>query len=134
MALIDHYLLIKSAHVGFVMLSGSVFLARGIGALMDAKWPTIKAVRKVSMLIDISLLTAAILLLFALHWNPFVIPWLEAKLSLLLAYIGFGLVTLRFAKTQMGKTLGFVVALFCYVLMFSIARAHDPAGFLRSFM
>lgn len=76
MALADYYLLTKNTHVGLVMLSGSVFLARGLGVLMGSNLPLARPVRIVSMTIDSALLTAAILLLFILQLNPFVTPWL----------------------------------------------------------
>lgn len=133
MALVEYYVPIKASHIGLVMLSGSVFVARGLAVIMGSTLVLERPVRIASMLIDTALLIAAILLLVMLQWNPFVIPWLQAKLSLLLGYIFFGVVTLRLAKTQVGKITGYVLAILCYVLMFSIARAHDPAGFLRAF-
>lgn len=133
MALVDYYLLTKAAHVGLVMLSGSVFLARGLGVLMGSSLPLTRPVRITSMVIDSALLTAAILLLFTLQLNPFAMPWLQAKLGLLLAYIFFGVMTLRLASTPARRTMAFVAALLCYVMMFSIARLHDPVGLLRWF-
>lgn len=129
MALIEYYAQVKAAHVGLVMLSGSIFVGRGIAVIMGDTLVLKRPVRIASMVIDTALLAAAITLLVMLSWNPFTISWLQAKLVLLLGYIGFGMMTLRFAKTQRGKVIGYVLALLCYVMMFSIARAHDPLGF-----
>ena len=38
---------------------------------------------------------------------------------------------LRRARTLRGKALAFAAALTCFLMMFAIARTHDPLGFLR---
>jgi uncharacterized membrane protein SirB2 len=50
---------------------------------------------------------------------------------LLVAYIVLGTMALRRARTLTGKVLAFAAALTCFVMMFTIARTHDPLGFLR---
>ncbi|MCC7516172.1 MAG: SirB2 family protein [Pseudomonadales bacterium] len=131
MTLSGIYLLVKAAHIGLVMLSGSLFLARGLGVLMGSRLPMVKPIRIASMMIDTALLVAAILLLFILHLNPFVVHWLQAKLVMVILYIFFGVATFRLARKQSSKVAAYVAALLCYVIAFSIARAHDPAGMLR---
>lgn len=131
MALADHFLLIKAAHVGLVMLSGALFAGRGVGVLLGATMPMATPIRRLSQVIDTALLAAALLLLAVLQLNPFATPWLLAKLVLLVAYIGFGTLALRRAPTPAGKALAFGAALTCFVMMFAIARSHDPLGFLR---
>ena len=131
MALADHYLLIKASHVGLAMLSGGLFAGRGVGVLLGAAMPMSASVRRLSQVIDIALLAAALLLLATLQLNPFATPWLLAKLMLLVAYIVLGTMALRRARTLTGKVLAFAAALTCFVMMFTIARTHDPLGFLR---
>ena len=131
MALADFYPLIKASHVGLVMLSGGLFAGRGIGVLLGATMPRSAPVRRCSQVIDTALLVAALLLLATLQLNPFAVPWLLAKLVLLVAYIGFGILALRRAPTLAGKGLAFAAALLCFVMMLMIATTHDPLGFLR---
>lgn len=131
MALADHYLLIKASHVGLAMLSGGLFAGRGVGVLLGAAMPMSASVRRLSQVIDIALLAAALLLLATLQLNPFATPWLLTKLMLLVAYIVLGTMALRRARTLTGKVLAFAAALTCFVMMFAIARTHDPLGFLR---
>ncbi|MBS0429502.1 MAG: SirB2 family protein [Proteobacteria bacterium] len=131
MALADHYLLIKASHVGLAMLSGGLFAGRGVGVLLGAAMPMSAPVRRLSQVIDTALLAAALLLLATLQLNPFATPWLLAKLMLLVAYIVLGTMALRRARTLTGKVLAFTAALTCFVMMFTIARTHDPLGFLR---
>ena len=130
MALADFYPLIKASHVGLVMLSGGLFAGRGIGVLLGATMPMSAPVRRCSQVIDTALLVAALLLLATLQLNPFAVPWLLAKLVLLVAYIGFGILALRRAPTLAGKGLAFAAALLCFVMMLMIATTHDPLGFL----
>ena len=82
MALADHYLLIKAAHVGLAMLSGGLFAGRGVGVLLGAEMPMLTPVRRLSQVIDTALLAAALLLLATLQLNPFATPWLLTKLML----------------------------------------------------
>lgn len=131
MALADFYPLIKASHVGLAMLSGGLFAGRGVGVLMGATMPMSTPMRRLSQVIDTSLLAAALLLLVTLQLNPFATPWLLAKLMLLVAYIVFGTLALRRAPTRAGKALAFAAALTCFVMMVAIARTHDPLGFLR---
>lgn len=132
MALADFYPLIKAAHVGLAMLSGGLFAGRGVGVLMGATMPMSTPVRRLSQVIDTCLLAAAVLLLATLQLNPLATPWLLAKLMMLVAYIVFGTLALRRAPTQAGKALTFSAALTCFAMIFTIARTHDPLGFLRS--
>ena len=131
MALADFYPLIKASHVGLVMLSGGLFAGRGVGVLLGATMPMSPVVRRCSQVIDTALLVAALLLLATLQLNPFTSPWLLAKLVLLVAYIGFGILALRRAPTLAGKGLAFAAALLCFVMLLMVATTHDPLGFLR---
>ena len=131
MALADFYPLIKASHVGLVMLSGGLFAGRGVGVLLGATMPMSPVVRRCSQVIDTALLVAALLLLATLQLNPFTSPWLLAKLVLLVAYIGFGILALRRAPTLAGMGLAFAAALLCFVMMLIIASTRDPLGFLR---
>ena len=131
MALADFYPLIKASHVGLVMLSGGLFAGRGVGVLLGATMPMSPVVRRCSQVSDTALLVAALLLLATLQLNPFTSPWLLAKLVLLVAYIGFGILALRRAPTLAGKGLAFAAALLCFVMMLIIASTRDPLGFLR---
>lgn len=128
MSLIAIYPQLKAAHVGLVLLSGAFFALRGMAVLAGAHWPSQALVRRASMAIDSALLLAAVLLLAALNLNPFATPWLLAKLALLVAYVLLGVLALRTARTNAGRTLALMAALGCFGAMVSIARAHHPLG------
>jgi len=125
------YPVAKALHVGLAITSGGLFAGRGIGVLMGAAMPTSRPMRRLAQVIDTALLAAALLLLAILGLNPVTTPWLATKLALLVAYIVLGILALRVARTRAGKAVAFVGALTCFVLMFTIARTHDPLGPLR---
>ena len=86
--LAELYPWVKTTHVALALTSGGLFAGRGIGVLLGAQTPMAAPVRHLSQAIDSALLLAALLLLATLQLNPFATPWLQAKLMLLLAYIG----------------------------------------------
>lgn len=121
MALVDWYLPLKQAHVGLVLLSGSLFALRGLAALAGARWPNAASVRRSSVVIDTGLLTAAVLLLVTLDLNPLVTPWLRAKFLLLVAYIVLGTLALRRARSVPVRWLCYVAAIACFLSMYQVA-------------
>ncbi|HEY0876943.1 MAG TPA: SirB2 family protein [Zeimonas sp.] len=133
-ALLELYPQIRLAHIGFVVASGTLFTARAISTIAGARWSASKAARRASWLIDTGLLAAALLLLYVLRLNPFVVPWLAAKIALLLVYIGLGTMALRRAHSTTSRIAWSIAALACFAMMVSIARAHDPLGVLRGWI
>lgn len=126
----DWYSSIRWLHIGLVFTSGALFAVRGVGVLCAADWSMHALVRRLSYGIDTLLLSAALLLLHILQLNPFAVPWLRVKLGLLLLYIVLGSFALKRAKTRGGRALCFAAALLCYSFMVTVARAHNPWGFL----
>lgn len=131
--LIEFYPAIKATHISLALLSVGLFTLRGIGVQLGIRAARARLVRRASVVIDTALLGAALLLLAARNINPFAVTWLQVKLALLIAYILFGILALRAARTRGGKLAAFIVALSCFGMMFSVARTHDPAGFLSVF-
>lgn len=131
MGLAELYPLVRAGHIGLALLSGGLFVARGVGVLLGVAAAMAPRVRRASQVIDTALLAAALLLLAILGLDPFTTPWLQAKLVLLVAYIVFGTLALRRSPTRAGKALAFAAALCCYAMLLAIARTHDPLGFVR---
>lgn len=134
MTLVELYPVVKTMHIGLVLASGSLFVLRGVAVLLGYSVAMRAPVRYLSYAIDTALLAAALLLLAMLHLNPFTTPWLAAKLALLIAYIVLGSLALRRAHTLPRRALAFVAALLCFGAMYSIARRHDPLGFMVWFL
>lgn len=124
----DLYLPLKTAHITLVVLSVTLFTARGLGVLAAAGWPMVAAVRRASVVIDSLLLASGATLWWLLGLHPLHQPWLGTKLVLLLVYIVLGVFALRRARTTRARALFFVAALAVVAFMASIALAHDSRG------
>jgi uncharacterized membrane protein SirB2 len=101
--LAQHYLTILHLHVGCVVLSGTLFGARGLMRLRGLALANHRALRIASYLIDTALLTAAILLTLVIHQYPLANGWLTVKLAVLLAYIALGALALKRARSERGR-------------------------------
>ncbi len=126
--MIEFYPQIKLVHVAAVVLSGSLFLLRGLAVQGGARLGMATPVRFLSYGIDIVLLSAALMLLAILPAAVFANGWLWAKLGLLIVYILLGSFALKRGRTQGMRWSCFVAALLTYGAMFTIARAHHPLG------
>lgn len=130
--LVELYPLIKMTHIGLALSSGILFLCRAVGSLIGLSHLALaRPIRRLSVAIDTLLLLAALLLLYILRLDPLAVSWLQAKLVLLVAYIVFGTLALRRARTRRGRLVALILALLSFALIFAIARTHDPMGWLR---
>jgi uncharacterized membrane protein SirB2 len=134
MTLASYYLQIKLAHVGLVLGSGVLFAVRGAALLAGQPWPMLRPLRWLSVAIDTLLLAAGVTLWSVLGLNPVRDAWLGAKLIALLVYIGLGSFALRRGRTPGQRALYFAAALAVFGFMISIARAHQPLGFLQRWL
>jgi uncharacterized membrane protein SirB2 len=130
-ALAAWYPFIKQWHIALVALSGTLFVARGVGVLAGTRWPMRRAPRIASVAIDTLLLAAGATLWALLQLNPLRESWLGAKLVLLVVYVVLGTWALRRARTLVTRTLFLLAALAVFATMIGIALAHDAAGFWR---
>ena len=125
--LTEHYLLIKNIHIGLALLSGSLFVLRGIWVLLaGGGTPLQKMINRFSYLIDTGLLLAALLLLIILGFAPLAAGWLQAKLVLLVLYVVFGALAFRVKYTLSLRWLAYAAALLCFAGMYYSARLHQP--------
>jgi len=127
----EFYPFIKWLHVATVIASGTLFVMRGLAVQAGNRWATVAPVRYLSYVIDTVLLAAALLLLGILPAAVYSNGWLTTKLSLLVVYIGLGTFALKRGRTQAVRLGCFLSAIAVYLLMFSIARSHDPLGPFR---
>ena len=131
--MIEFYPQIKAIHVAAVLLSGALFLMRGLlvqtGRGAGAMWAP---VRYAAYGIDTVLLTAALMLVATLPSALFANHWLTLKLVLLVVYIALGSLALGRAQTATVRRVCFAAAVTVYVTMLGIARAHHPLGWLHA--
>ena len=126
------YLVLRHAHIGFAILSVSLFLLRG--GLMLVESPKVHAawLRYPSYVIDTLLLTAALMLTTVIHQYPFSTDWLSMKVFLLLVYVALGSVALKRGRTRGIRLAAFVAALLTIGFLVTVARAHHPLGILAA--
>lgn len=122
--------LLKAVHVGAVAATFCLFLLRGAWMLTDSPHLRQRWVRVLPHAVDTVLLASALALMVTIHQYPFVHGWLTAKVFALCAYIVLGSLALKRAPTRTLRTAAFAGALAAFGYMVSVARLHDPRGFL----
>lgn len=124
------YLIIKYFHTTLAALTISGFLLRGVLTLTGSGLLNNRVIRIAPHIIDTLFLTAGIALVFMLNLNPMQHTWLLAKFAGLIAYIGLGMVALRFGRSRDIKIVAFVgaVAVFAYIV--GVALSKSPASWI----
>lgn len=122
------YIAARHAHLSLLVLSVSLFFARGVGVLMQRAWPMRAEVRWTSVGVDSALLVAGATLWVSAEHHLLQEPWLATKLTLLLVYIALGSFTLKHARTTRARWIGWVLALTVVAQMACIAITRDPLG------
>jgi len=107
---VEYYFLIKQVHITTAILSLLGFIIRIWWRFTDNDWLQKKVVKIAPHINDTLLLGAAVYLSLASQTYPFIVPWLGAKVVLLIGYIGAGMVALKREKTNRVRTLAFLVA------------------------
>lgn len=122
------YFTLKLIHQTAVALSFCGFFARGAGSLAGAAWVRGRAARSLPHLVDSVLLLSALTLAFMLRLDPVNAPWLLAKLTALMVYIGLGIVALRPSFPLRTRAIAWVAALLTFGYMVSAAITKSPLG------
>ncbi len=83
-----HFSLIRWVHISCVLLSGSLFMLRGVLRLNSHGAANAPSLRRLSYLIDSTLLASAVLLTVLIRQYPLTSAWLTVKVALVFVYIG----------------------------------------------
>lgn len=81
-------------------------------------------------MVDTVLLGSAVAMLVVWELSPLVLPWVGAKISALLLYIGLGMVVMRFASSKRGQALAYLLALLTASYILSVAYTKSALGML----
>lgn len=127
------YLFVKSIHHGAVALSFAGFFARGLASLRGARWVRGRTARSVPHVVDTVLLGSAIALAWMAGINPLDAPWLMAKITGLLVYIGLGMVALRPKFALKLRLAAWLAALVTFIYIVSVAISKNVLGPLAWF-
>jgi uncharacterized membrane protein SirB2 len=120
------YLIVKYIHVFSVILSFALFLLRGALMFADSGIRKHVVLRIGPHIIDTILLASALTLSWLLQQYPFVHHWLTVKVLALVAYIVFGSLALKRARTLPLRAFFFVLAVLTFLFIATVALAHDP--------
>lgn len=120
------YTVLKTIHVGSVVISATGFIVRGLLMLAASPLLAQRWMRVVPHVVDTVLLTSAIALAALLQQYPFVAGWLSAKVVALVAYIVLGSIALRRGPTRLMRAVAWVGALLALAYIFAVAFARDP--------
>ena len=122
--------MLKFAHMGFALLSITLFFIRGIWMMTDSGMRQNRLFKVLPHIVDTLLLVTAIILVVQTAQYPFQESWLTAKVLALIAYIGVGLVALRLGRTKVIRVVAWVIALDIFTYMYLVAITHNPLPFL----
>ena len=112
------YLILKSTHTVFAILTISGFLLRGYWKLSGSTLSRHRVTRIAPHVIDALFLATGVALIIEIDLAVLQNAWLLAKFAGLLVYVGLGMVAMRFGRTSQVRMLAFVgaVAAFAYIV------------------
>lgn len=120
------YTLIKMIHVSSVVTSFLFFFIRGIWLIRESTILHRRWVRILPHVVDTVLLASAVTLAYKIQQTPFNDPWLTAKVSGLLIYIGLGMVAMRFGKTRRTRINAWIAAQCVFAYIVAVALTKSP--------
>lgn len=117
-----------------VLISGSVFMLRGLLMLTRSRFTNYVVLRYGSYAVDSVLLVTALLLMGLLHQYPFTHAWLAVKVVSLIGYIVLGTFALKRGRSRRVQIICYFAALSVFLFIASVARAHHPLGVFHTFI
>ena len=111
--------MLKVLHITLAYLTVAGFVVRALWVFSDSPMRNERWVRIAPHVVDTLLLVLGVVLAIQLSQSPFS-GWLGAKLVGLLAYIGFGVLTMRASTTPL-RAVGFAGALLSVGYIFAVA-------------
>jgi uncharacterized membrane protein SirB2 len=118
---------VRDLHVILAYVTVAGFALRAIWALMGSARLKSKPARILPHVVDTVLLVCGLALVFSLG-HSLTSSWLVMKFVALLAYIGFGVLTLRATSTSL-RLVGVIGALVSIGYIFAVAMARNPWPF-----
>ena len=113
---------VKTIHVFCAYITGLSFLARGALVLSGSGLVSHRIVKRAPHIVDTILLICGLTMVFSWSLNPAVHVWLGVKITGVIAYIFFGMLMLKWAKSRKGRTIGLLGGLLVYGYIIGIAH------------
>ncbi|WP_244815847.1 SirB2 family protein [Caballeronia sp. Lep1P3] len=127
----DYFLPLRAVHMTCAGLSIAGFVLRWIWMLADSRLLAARATKIVPHIVDTLLLASAIALVAIIGFQPNA-AWLCAKIAGLVVYIVLGTLALKRGRTKRSRAVFGVLAIVVFAFIASVARTHDPLGFLHA--
>jgi uncharacterized membrane protein SirB2 len=127
------YLILKNFHMLLAALTISGFLLRGYWMMSRSILRQNRATKILPHIVDTLFLASGIWLVVELKLAPLQHPWLLAKLTGLLAYIGLGMIAMRFGRTLQIRTIAFVAAVAAFAYIVGVALSKSPLSWIAYF-
>jgi uncharacterized membrane protein SirB2 len=124
------YLILKNFHMMLATLTISGFLLRGYWMMSGSGLRQNRAAKVLPHIIDTLFLATGIWLVVVLKLAPLQHPWLLAKFTGLLAYIGLGMVAMRFGRTPQIKMVAFIAAIAAFAYIVGVALTKNPISWI----
>ena len=124
------YLILKNFHMVLATLTICGFLLRGYWLMSGSSLRQNRATKVLPHIIDTLFLASGIWLVVVLGLAPLQHPWLLAKFTGLLAYIGLGMIAMRFGRTPQSKMVAFVAAVAAFAYIVGVALTKNPMSWL----
>jgi uncharacterized membrane protein SirB2 len=126
----DYFLPLRAFHMTCAALSIASFFVRWVWMLLDSPLLLKRATKIAPHVIDTALLVSAIALVAIIGFNANS-AWLSAKIAGLVVYVVLGTFALKRGRTKAVRALAGVLAIATFAFIASVARSHDPLGFLH---
>ncbi|SAL02195.1 hypothetical protein AWB77_06503 [Caballeronia fortuita] len=127
----EYFLPLRAIHMTCAALSIAGFVLRWIWMLTDSRLLTARAAKILPHIVDTLLLASAVALVAIIGFSPNA-AWLGAKIAGLVVYIVLGTLALKRGRTKAARAVYGVLAIIVFAFIASVARTHDPLGFLHA--
>jgi uncharacterized membrane protein SirB2 len=127
----DYFLPLRAIHMTCAALSIASFFVRWLWMLLDSPLLHKRATKIAPHVIDTALLLSALALGTIIGFGANA-AWLSAKIAGLVVYIVLGTFALKRGRTKAVRAVTGLLAIVTFAFIASVARSHDPLGFLRA--
>lgn len=124
---------IKLIHITCAYITGLGFLIRGVIVIMQHPLRHHRLTKILPHFIDTCLFLSGLFMVFSWAISPLEQSWLLIKLIVLLFYIGFGLLMLRWGTTVQKRWFGLVGGVLMYLYIIGAAHSKSALSYFSIF-
>jgi uncharacterized membrane protein SirB2 len=129
----EYFAPLRALHMASAALSITLFFVRWVWMLAGSRLLANRLVKVLPHVVDTVLLLSALALVSIIGFEANA-AWLSAKIAGLVVYVVLGTLALKRARTKGMRAVCGVLAVLTFGFIASVARSHDPYGFLRAWL